>query len=110
MSSAATRRLPNSGPSPSPWPMSSSTSRPAAAADAPAGRIARVAVGDGQVFAFRETTRPIPAYDRHHVQVYIADFSGPYRRLKERGLVTEESSQHQYRFENILDLDSGKPL
>ena len=34
----------------------------------------------------------------------------PYRRLLERGLVTEESDQHQYRFEDIIDLESGRVL
>ena len=28
----------------------------------------------------------------------------------ERGLVAEESDQHQYRFQDIVDLDSGKVL
>jgi hypothetical protein len=44
------------------------------------------------------------------VQIYIASFSGPHRWLAERGLVTEESSWYQYRFENIVDPDSGRVL
>ena len=71
---------------------------------------ARVAVGPGQELVFRETSNAVPAYDGHHLQVYIADFSGPYRRLLERGLVSEESDQHQYRFEEIVDVESGRPL
>ena len=74
------------------------------------GRFACVSVGKGQDFFFRETDLPLAPYDGHHLQVYLADFSGPHRWLKERGLVTEETDQHQYRFENIVDLDSGKVL
>jgi hypothetical protein len=77
------------------------------AGDTPA---ARVAVGQGQELVFRETKAKIPAYDGHHIQVYVGDFSGPHRQLLDRSLVTEESNQYQYRFEVITDLDSGKPL
>jgi hypothetical protein len=77
------------------------------AGDTPA---ARVAVGQGQELVFRETKAKIPAYDGHHIQVYVGDFSGPHGQLLERSLVTEESNQYQYRFEMITDLDSGKPL
>jgi hypothetical protein len=74
------------------------------------GRFACIAVGNGQNFFFRETDRPLPAYDQHHVAVYINDFSGPHRRLKERGLVFQESDQHQYRWQEIVDPDNGKAL
>jgi hypothetical protein len=74
------------------------------------GRFARCAVGPSQAFIYRETDKPLPEYDGHHVQIYLANFSGPHRKLKERGLVFEESDQWQYRFKDILDLDSGKPL
>jgi hypothetical protein len=63
-----------------------------------------------QRLRFRETTRPLPEYDGHHIQVYLSDFSGPHRRLLERGLVTEESDEYQYRFRDIVDPGSGKPL
>ena len=74
------------------------------------GTTARVTVGSQQELLFRETADPIPPYDGHHVQIYIANFSGPHRWLAERGLVTEESSWYQYRFENIVDPDSGRVL
>jgi hypothetical protein len=74
------------------------------------GPHARASVGPKQDLVFRETDRPLPDYDGHHIQVYIADFSGPHRRLLERGLVTEESDQHQYRFKDIVDPRSGKHL
>jgi hypothetical protein len=74
------------------------------------GRFARVMVGHHQHFIYRETDRKLPEFDGHHIQIYVADFSGPHRRLKERGLITEESDQWQYRFEDIVDLESGKKL
>jgi hypothetical protein len=74
------------------------------------GSRARASVGPKQDLIFRETDRPLPDYDGHHIQIYIADFSGPHRRLLERGLVTEESDQHQYRFNDIVDPASGKHL
>ena len=72
--------------------------------------IARVQVGKDQHLHFRETDRPQGSFDGHHVQIYIANFSGPYRRLKERGLVSREDNQYQYRFQDIVDLDSDKLL
>ena len=74
------------------------------------GRFACVTAGNGQNLFFRETDRPIPAYDQHHLAIYINDFSGPHRRLKEKGLIFQESDQHQYRFQDIVDPDSGKVL
>ena len=71
---------------------------------------ARVSVGKNQWLSFRETDAAQPAYDGHHLQIYIADFSGPHAWLKARGLVTEESDQYQYRFEKIVDPASGEPL
>ena len=82
----------------------------AAVAEDEQGPHARVSVGADQDLVFRETDRPLPPYDGHHIQIYIADFSGPHRRLLERGLVTEESDQHQYRFQSIVDLATGKQL
>jgi hypothetical protein len=83
---------------------------PAKVVDDPAGRAARVMVGHNQYLVFRETSKPIPEYDGHHLQIYIADFSGPHRWLKAKGLITEESDQYQYRFKDIVDPDSGKFL
>ena len=58
---------------------------------------------------FRETGFSRP-FDGHHVQITLADFSGPHGRLLARGLISEESSQHQYRFERVIDLDTGDEL
>jgi len=71
---------------------------------------AHVSVGIGQELLFRESDTEAEAYDGHHIQVYVANFSGPHRRLIERGLLTEESNQHQYRFQHIADPATGKAL
>jgi hypothetical protein len=74
------------------------------------GRSARVTVGPKQYFIFREADGPEAPYDGHHVQIDVADFSGPYRKLRELGLISEESSQHQYRFRDIVDPDTRTVL
>jgi hypothetical protein len=74
------------------------------------GTVARVRVGKDQHFLFRETDRTLPDFDEHHVQIYVADFSGPHRRLGERNLVSREDNQYQYRFRDIVDLESGRLL
>jgi hypothetical protein len=71
---------------------------------------ARVTVGYRQELVFRETDAELPEFDNHHIQVYIADFSGPHARLVERGLISREDNQHQYRFKDIADPDSGEIL
>ncbi len=72
--------------------------------------IAKVRVGVGQHLIYRETGQPIEAYDGHHIALYVSDFSGPHGWLAQRELVTEESNQHQYRFEALVDPDSGEEL
>jgi hypothetical protein len=74
------------------------------------GMIARAKVGKDQYLQFRETDAPQPEFDGHHVQIYVTDFSGPYRRLGERGLVSQEDNQYQYRFRDIVDLSDGRHL
>lgn len=74
------------------------------------GQYARVGAGHGQDMIFRERKSRVPAFDGHHVAIFIADFSGPYGWLLERGLITAESNQHQYRFVDIVDPDTGKTV
>ena len=74
------------------------------------GPVARCSVGHNQDLIFRETDRPLPEYDNHHLQIYVADFSGPHTRLDKLGLVFEETNQWQYRFRDIVDLDRGQVL
>ncbi|MGH7778558.1 MAG: hypothetical protein ACREQR_01855 [Candidatus Binataceae bacterium] len=82
----------------------------AAASEDDDGGFARVEVGIGQHLMFRETGRALPSYDGHHIQIYVADFSAPHRKLLDRGLITEESDQHQYRFKDLADPESGTTL
>jgi hypothetical protein len=74
------------------------------------GTVARVKMSKDQHLQFRETDRPQPDYDGHHVQIYITDFSGPHRRLSERGLIYSEDNRYQYRFRDIIDPANGRRL
>ncbi len=74
------------------------------------GRAATVSVGPSQSLIFRETKKKLPAYDGHHLQLYVNDFSGPHKKLMKRKVITEESNQHQYRFVDIYDPKTGKVL
>lgn len=62
-----------------------------------------ITAGARQSLRFRETEAALAPYDGHHVQVYIADFSAPYERLRARGLVSTETDEHEYRFVRIVD-------
>jgi len=69
-----------------------------------------VKVGTSQKLIFRETNEPLEFYDGHHIAIYIADFSGPHKRMLERGIVSEESNPYQYRFVEITDPENGKVM
>jgi catechol 2,3-dioxygenase-like lactoylglutathione lyase family enzyme len=69
-----------------------------------------VRVGDGNYLRFRESSASQPPFDGHHVQFSLANFSRPHGKLLERGLITEETNRHQYRFVDIVDVDSNKLL
>ena len=75
-----------------------------------AGSVARVKVGPSQEFRFKETQGTIPAYDGHHVAIYVSNFSRNHDWLEKHGLITEESNPYQYRFNWISDPDSGAKL
>jgi hypothetical protein len=72
--------------------------------------VGRVKLGRQQFLSFRETDRPLRPYDGHHIAVYISNFSRPYSMLKERGLISEEVRNHQFRFKDIVDLNGGSPV
>jgi catechol-2,3-dioxygenase len=74
------------------------------------GKVVHVKVSKNQHLQFRETDRPQPEYDGHHVQMYVTNFSGPHKKLLKRDLVYSEDNQYQYRFRDIVDLTSGKHL
>jgi len=71
---------------------------------------AEVTMGTSQKLVFRETADALPSYDGHHIAIYISDFSGPHRKMVERGIVSEESNPYQYRFVDITDPESGKVM
>ena len=83
---------------------------PAKVEDAEGAPAARVQASATVDMIFRETDQEQPPFDGHHVQITLVDFSGPHGKLLERGLITQESNEHQYRFVDIVDLDSGKLL
>jgi len=71
---------------------------------------ATIDIGTEQQLCFVETDGELPAYDGHHVAIYVADFSTPHGWLASRELITEESDQHQYRFQALVDPDTGVTL
>lgn len=75
-----------------------------------AGQFARVRIGESQQLIYRELPGERPPYDGYHIAVYVANFSGPYAFLKERGLITEEPRNHQFRFQEIVDPATGDRL
>ena len=80
-----------------------------APATAAAGE-AQVRIGADFTLRYVETAEPGGAWDGNHIQISLADFSGPHRLLAERGLISEESDQHQYRFDRVVDLDTNETL
>jgi hypothetical protein len=73
------------------------------------GDAAVAEVGRYQKLIFRETA-DVPEYDGHHIAVYVANFSSPYKYMAEKGLVTEDPRNHQFRFVDIVDPETGAPL
>ena len=74
------------------------------------GARACVNAGPGQSIVFREGEGHDAGYDGHHLAIYVADFSGPYRALAERGLVTRKDNPHQFRFVDIVSPRGKKVL
>ena len=68
-----------------------------------------VEVGRGQTLRYKET-KTQAEYDGHHIAIYVVNFSTPHSYLKSKGLITEETDAHQYRFQSIIDPKNGKNL
>ena len=83
-------------------------SAPANIEDGDRGKTARAMIGRNQSLIFRESDEPIAIYDGHHIAIYVANFSRPYAYLKERGLVTEDVRNHQFRFREVRDPENGR--
>ena len=113
---ASACRMSNSTCRPAPTSRASPSSIPRSSAASPASRRTSAGSTPGPAprltarSSYRETKKKQPEYDGHHIQITLADFSGPHKKLLERGLITEESDQHQYRFLDIVDVDTNKPL
>ena len=71
------------------------------------GPAAVIEVGATQTLVFQESNT-VPDYDGHHLAIYVANFSGPFTYLEERKLISEGIRNHQFRFQDIVDPDSGK--
>jgi hypothetical protein len=82
---------------------------PATVKSSKAGDSAEVPIGQYQRLIFQEVDE-VAEYDGHHIAVYLTNFSQPYAELSERGLITEEPRNHQYRFLDIVEPRSNKPL
>jgi hypothetical protein len=71
------------------------------------GAAAYIEVGTNQRMIFREVD-DVAEYDGHHVAIYIANFSAPFSYLEQRNLITEGIRNHQFRFRDIVDPDTGR--
>lgn len=74
------------------------------------GMAAHVESGINQELIFRESDAFDEHYDGHHIQIYIQNFSRPFEFLNARGLISEGVRNHQFRFVDIVDPDSGELL
>jgi hypothetical protein len=71
---------------------------------------AAIRTGKNQHLRFRETDQPLPPYDGHHIQIYIADFVQPHGRLLDRNLITRETNRDEWRFRDIVDTATNEVL
>jgi hypothetical protein len=67
---------------------------------------AHVEIGIGQTLVFREADQ-VPEYDGEHIAVYIANLSRPYAYLEKRDLLMAPLRDHQFRFKDIVDPETG---
>lgn len=81
---------------------------PSATESGSEGAIARVKIGRNQSLIFRETKEPTAPYDGHHIAIYVANFSRPYGFLKNRELISEDVRNHQFRFKEVVDPETGQ--
>ncbi|MBF2759049.1 MAG: hypothetical protein ISN28_06510 [Ectothiorhodospiraceae bacterium AqS1] len=72
---------------------------------------ALINAGPGQQLIFVEQARASEEdYDGHHFAIYIADFSGVYHALADKGLITEIDNDWQFRFVDIAPQRNAKAL
>jgi hypothetical protein len=82
---------------------------PFALKDERLGVAAHVKIGRNQSLIFREGPAASP-YDGHHIAIYVSNFSEPYTFLQQRKLVTEDVRNHQFRFQDVIDPESGRRI
>lgn len=66
-----------------------------------------VRAGRGQSIRFLESADAPAQYPGHHIAVYVANMSAPFGFFQKHDLVMEELRNHQFRFQKIIDPDSG---
>ncbi|WP_205833179.1 VOC family protein [Azohydromonas caseinilytica] len=71
---------------------------------------ALVPVASGQSLRFVESRAPLPAYDGHHVQLYIDPPEGAHRRLAEHSLLQRDRGPQDWRFTDLVDPGEGRAL
>jgi hypothetical protein len=81
---------------------------PAGVATDSARTLAQIKIGRNQSLLFRESKEPVAPYDGHHIAIYVANFSRPYNFLKSHHLISEDVRNHQFRFQSIIEPDSGR--
>lgn len=63
-----------------------------------------VPVGHGQYLRYTESSGgPLPAYDGHHIAVYVQDFAALYTRLAARGLHWDNPRFPQFTYASLED-------
>ena len=72
--------------------------------------VAHVNIGRNQSLRFRESKEPVAPYDGHHIAIYVANFSRAYNFLKTHQLISEDVRNHQFRFQSIIEADSGRTV
>jgi hypothetical protein len=72
--------------------------------------VAHIKIGRNQSLCFRESKESIAPYDGHHIAIYVANFSRAYHFLKSRHLISEDVRNHQFRFQSIIEPDSGRSV
>jgi hypothetical protein len=72
--------------------------------------VAHIDIGRNQSLRFRESKESIPPYDGHHIAIYVANFSRAYHFLKSHQLISEDVRNHQFRFQSIIEADSGRTV
>mmetsp|Transcript_12626 Transcript_12626/g.19055 ORF Transcript_12626/g.19055 Transcript_12626/m.19055 type:complete len:345 (-) Transcript_12626:246-1280(-) len=81
-------------------------------------------IGYHQYISFKESRRPLPSYDGHHIALYVNRFVDIYERLVERSLhwenprfpqfqyrsVDDILHHNEYRFKDIIDIHTGEVI